>query len=439
MRQLHPLSKLSLLAFVLLSLALQGCLKDKCDQTITYYQYTPIYMDETEFLESVKVMDPQDMVNPGKIFVKDDVLFVSETGVGVHIFDNANPAQPVPMAFINVPGNYDIHSSCDLLYLDSSTDLLVFDINRADQPRLLHRVRNALPHIVEFRGYTADPSQGVVISWEEEAITREYSCDGTIPDYVVANQIDPNNTDLTSLNNTRTVNPSTPGKAGSMSRFAIMEDYLYVVSPQNLQVLSLNNCTYPTNVSTQPINLPWGGEAEMVTVLDDLLLIGGTNGMAIYSAENPEAPNFLSVFEHMQACDPVAASEGFAYVTLRQDNSSENGCGMNFSNQLDVIDIQDPSQPFLINSVGMVNPHGVGIDNDLLFIADGSAGLKVYDARDPYDVGRNIIAEFPEMFGFDVIPYNNLLIMTGEDGISMYDYSSPDKIQHLSTIPVVSP
>ncbi|MEM9987051.1 MAG: hypothetical protein AAF804_18310 [Bacteroidota bacterium] len=436
MKKLIPISRLALLALAVLSLGLQGCIKDRCDHTYSYMQYTPIFMPLDEFLNSVEVQAPQDLIEPGKIFVKGDILFVNEVSRGVHIIDNSDPSQPSPLAFLQVPGNYEIHSACDRLYLDSSTDLLVFDISQVDRPRFLHRVRNALPNMNEFRGYMADPNLGVVVRWEEQVVSRSFSCDGTVPDYVLVNEIDINSVDPTAMNNTRTVNPGTPGKAGSMSRFTVLNDYLYAVEPQTMQVFNLNGCDYPTKVGETSLNLPWGGVAEMVTTLENNLLVGATNGMMIYSAEVPETPTFLSLFQHVQACDPVTAQDDIAYVTLRSENSDNQGCGNSFSNQLDVINIENPSSPYLMRSFPMNNPHGVGIDGDLLFIADGDAGLRIFDAQDPMQVGQKEVASFPEMFGFDVIPFQQLLVMTGDDGIGLYDYSNPEEIKQVGSIPV---
>ena len=67
-----------------------------------------------------------------------------------------------------------------------------------------------------------------------------------------------------------------------------------------------------------------------------------------------------------------------AYVTLRTGTN----CGGNL-NTLDVVNIKDINSPKLVMSYGLTNPHGLGKDGDLLFICDGTAGLKVYDASDP--------------------------------------------------------
>lgn len=82
----------------------------------------------------------------------------------------------------------------------------------------------------------------------------------------------------------------------------------------------------------------------------------------------------------------------------------------------------------------MFNPHGLGIDDGILFICDGADGLKVYDAENPLAIQSNMIAHFDEIDTYDVIPLGNILIMIGQDGLFQYDYSNPTNIVLLSHI-----
>lgn len=416
------------------SFSLQSCLKDKCDLQYTYSKYTPVYMSLEDFRNAVAVEAPKAIQNPGKIYVKDNYLFVSEIAKGVHVFDNKNPQNPQALAFINAPGNYDIAFNCDKLYIDSSTDLLVFDMANPAQPQLINRVENALPHIVEYRGYTADANKGVVVEWVQEVVTEEYNCEVGVPQIWEDNQADDNT--IASFNGatSRTINPATPGKGGSMSRFAIKGDYMYVVNPTQMLVYNASSCESPTRMNTIDLQNLWGGEAEMVFLMEDLLMIGSTNSLMIYSTDNPASPDFLSFFQHASGCDPVTAQGDYAFLTLR--NGDDNRCGDNFANQLDVINIGNPRTPYLVRSYAMTEPAGLGLDNNILFVADGPSGLRVFDAKDPEKVGSNEIANFTSMKGYDVIPDAGVLIMVGEDGIAQYDYSDPKDIQLLSTIKV---
>jgi hypothetical protein len=149
--------------------------------------------------------------------------------------------------------------------------------------------------------------------------------------------------------------------------------------------------------------------------------------MLIYSLQNAAKPDFVSSFEHINACDPVVVANDIAYVTLRTGNACFGA-----TNQLDVIDIIDIKNPRLLKSYPMFNPHGLGIDQPWLFICDGADGLKVYDATNPLAISANRIAHFPDIDTYDVIPLGNVLMLIGHDGLFQYDYSDPANIYLLS-------
>jgi len=85
----------------------------------------------------------------------------------------------------------------------------------------------------------------------------------------------------------------------------------------------------------------------------------------------------------------------------------------------------------------MYGPQGIGIDDDLLFICDGDAGLKIYDSSDPLAITQHLVAAFPSINAYDVIPVNNYLFMVGEKGFMLYDYSNIQNIKQIGIIPVV--
>jgi hypothetical protein len=88
-----------------------------------------IYMSWEEFrTTAVRVLPPKPIGKRGKLLVADDHLFVSEPGQGVHVFDDRDPENPVPLFFIRIPGNIDTAVRDNLLYADSAVDLLTFEL-----------------------------------------------------------------------------------------------------------------------------------------------------------------------------------------------------------------------------------------------------------------------------------------------------------------------
>jgi hypothetical protein len=104
---------------------------------------------------------------------------------------------------------------------------------------------------------------------------------------------------------------------------------------------------------------------------------------------------------------------------------------------LEVIDVKDLKNPVLLKTYLMTNPHGLGIDNKTLFICDGDDGLKVFDASDYKTISANQLAHYKNINTYDVIPYNNVAIMTGKDGIYQFDYSDVKNIKLISTLQII--
>jgi len=90
--------------------------------------------------------------------------------------------------------------------------------------------------------------------------------------------------------------------------------------------------------------------------------------------------------------------------------------------------------PSIIISYNFTNPHGLGIDNHILFLCDGSDGLKIYNATDVYHITQSPISHFQNIQATDVIPVNGLLFMIGDEGFYQYDYTDLQNVKLLSKI-----
>ena len=101
-----------------------------------------------------------------------------------------------------------------------------------------------------------------------------------------------------------------------------------------------------------------------------------------------------------------------------------------------MIDIHVITSPQLVKSYAMTEPWGLGIDNNKLFICDGSAGLKIYDATDRLRIDEHLLKTFTDVTAHDVIPMWSVLILLAADGIYQYDYSNLNNITLISKIPI---
>jgi hypothetical protein len=106
-------------------------------------------------------------------------------------------------------------------------------------------------------------------------------------------------------------------------------------------------------------------------------------------------------------------------------------------NSLLVVDLVNLSSPVLLHEFPMTNPRGLGLDGNTLFLCDGPDGLKVFDKTDLSAIDQNMLSHFSGILANDLIPYNDVLIMTSKEGIYQYDYSDLQNIFQLSVIPVL--
>ena len=219
------------------------------------------------------------------------------------------------------------------------------------------------------------------------------------------------------------VNPFTEsGQGGSLARFALFQDYLYVVDDTNLNVFSIKDLENPVQVNTVSI----GFNIETLFNYKSYLYIGSRNGMFIYNIQNPEEPAYLSDVEHFTACDPVVANATHAFVTLH----SNIGCGTD-TNVLEIYDVTDVTDPVLISSRNLTRPIGLGLYGDYLFVCDDE--VKVFDVSDPEN--SQLVTSL-DVNAFDVIINNGILVLIGENGLYQFSLDDSDisNVKYLSTI-----
>jgi hypothetical protein len=216
----------------------------------------------------------------------------------------------------------------------------------------------------------------------------------------------------------------TTGTGGSMAKYTFSGNYLYTVEKQFLTVYDVTNAKDPQKLTSIDLN---NNGVETIFPYGEYLFFGTQNGMLIYSLSNPERPSYISTYTHIVSCDPVVVSGNIAYVTLSTGNRCNRGV-----NQLELIDISNIQQPRLIRAYQYVNPKGLAIAGDYLYLCDGSAGLKILDVKNPNNV--KMIKQIDLFDTYDVIKKGDILTITGLDGIYQYDCSDPINLKFLSKI-----
>lgn len=427
--------RLSFFIFLIIfSVSFTDC-SDTCEETNHYVYYEPVYSTSAAIKAAVAVVDPIPLSEIGRIYFKDGILFINESGTGIHIIDNKNPSSPTPLHFLNIPGNYDLAIRGNILYADSYVDLVAFDLSNLSKIKEVNRIEGLFNNYTTM-GMMVSSVNGILTDWKkvERVSVYETECNavyqpwgGIYYDRGIA-MLYSSSQNFDSKTAFAPTTVSQTGISGSMARFTINGDFLYGLDGSNLDIVDLSQQSQP--IAKNEIPLSW--DAETLFPHNDKLFVGSRSGMYILDLANPSMPAQISFYNHVRSCDPVVVEGNYAYLTLRTGSACEG-----FNNQLEVIDISNLKSPAVVRVYSLTNPHGLGIDQGTLFVCDGSDGLKIYDATDVLTISANQLAHYKEINVFDVIPFQQVAMVIGKDGLYQYDYSDVKNIKLISQLPIV--
>jgi hypothetical protein len=444
-----------ILLFVAFSalITLTSCFKDAFVRKTVMTANTPVYMSYDEFRSSVRVTEPQELVNPGKIYIYGDLIFVNEFEKGFHIFDNTNPQSPQKIAYVEIPGNVDLIVKEGCIYADSYIDLVVLNAHDLTNIKEVSRLNDVFTYVVpsmntDYPCDNIDKTQGVVVGWEVKEITKK--CSGNDCDVM---RFDFNNdfafgdqTNATAqfgfagaslptvTNTTNKVINRAEGVSGSMAKFNEYNDYLYAVANQtDIHVFDISDRENPVLVNTLE---NFGTRVETVFITNNTLYVGTNNGVLFYHLTSPDNPEYAGRAEHFVGCDPVVANETRTYVTVR----SARTCGWVAQSVLNVYDTENLSDwPTQLNSINIEEPYGLSLANDSknLIVCNGSFGINVYNTEE-LDVQWNFVtpAQVVESNGvnFDVITIANRVYSISTTGLTQFDLAESGELTKLSEI-----
>jgi hypothetical protein len=417
-----------LLAGACLLPMLDGCTKKPT--TRTYSILTPLYAGKASVLASINGSAGQPVDSAGKIYLFGNYIFLNELNKGIHIFDNTDPSHPEPIAFLSVPGCQNIAVKGNTLYADMYQDLLAIDISNPRQVKITGTVAGLFSSREVVNGFLTNTASQVITGWVKKDTT--VSIDPVLsyqrPRAGCRNCLlysTPSSGNLSFASAAANASSSATGTAGSMASMVLINNYLYAISESHS--LGIVDLTDAANLSLK-LELFAGYDLETIYPFQDKLFLGSMEGVFIYDLSNPAKPQLSGTFAHGRACDPVVADSNYAYVTLHAGTA----CG-GASNELDVLDVHDPAQARLLRSYPMTSPMGLCTDGNLLFVCDGSSGVKVYNAKDPANL--QLLTATGGGQAYDVIAANRRLLAVAADGLYQYDYSNPSNLRLLSFLP----
>jgi hypothetical protein len=120
------------------------------------------------------VEGPRSFADPGKMFLYQNFIYVTDYGTGVHVIDNSDPANPTKVAFVVIPGVVDAAVKSGIMYADNFKDIVAFDVKNVSNITFTKRVKDVYPLTNQFypefaSGYfeCVDTTKGYVLRWEK--------------------------------------------------------------------------------------------------------------------------------------------------------------------------------------------------------------------------------------------------------------------------------
>ena len=333
---------------------------------------------------------PRGLVSPVNMTVDNNRLFVSDRVTGLHVFNIADPVEPVFQMRIPLRSNHGTAVRGDIVYTNDGGSLLAIRVT-GDSYEVVKEIKR---EPLFFEG-SAPPIDDGGSYFACACVTHQAS--------VTA--------------------PSAPAGGGSsFDTFAAIDDYLYYIDGGGLVTADISIPEDP-----QKLSRVYVGDIETLYPTDQYLFIGGMRGMKILDRSDPAMPSVVGGVAHFRACDPVVVKDQIAFVTLRGGNQ----CGA-APDVLLCVDVADPYNPTVVGEKPMETPYGLAIDRTLLYVSSGKKGFELLDVGDPSDPVR--VQAWQDRPTRDFVWQGSLLYTLTFDGLLIFDVSNPKMPVLLSEI-----
>ncbi|MFN5415709.1 MAG: LVIVD repeat-containing protein [Flavobacteriia bacterium] len=400
----------NLFYFSALVILFASCIKTKGEISMTYDKATAVYGSLDSIRQLPLLIKKQELIKPKNFYIGSDFVLVSESNKGIHIYDNTDMQNPQRMSFIQLPFLRDFYVKDNFLYVANVYDFLKIDITNVYDPILVSRAENVFWEPLEN-----DKGQQL-LGFKYETATDKFEVNSTeAKEIKKAGKLH-----LDFLKEVIPVSqiPSTfaggnSHSKGTLNRIAAEFGFVYVIEDDVMHVIS-NDASF-SQVSTLKID----ATTETIYGTENRLFLGSMTSMTIYNADNPSAPVEISSLAHEESCDPVLPRGEVAYYTLRSvDNEGCHGGG---ENTLNLVDISNENNPIELKSIEMLSPYGLCMANNYLFVGEGQNGLTIFDASNPNKLKKEF--NIPGVVAYDIMihPNNpNILILSNTNGIQEF-------------------
>jgi hypothetical protein len=152
---------------------------DSIDYSKKVMGWKPVYGADSTYKKLKYFNTPRAINLAGKIYVFGNTIFQNDIGKGIHLINNATPANAQRVAFIELAGNTDIAIKGNFLYANNYDDMVVIDITNINAPVEVKRFKDVFNITDSFRPYI----------WQAPIDTGYYECPRFNNDSIITNWV----------------------------------------------------------------------------------------------------------------------------------------------------------------------------------------------------------------------------------------------------------
>lgn len=436
-----PKSTLFLPLFALILFVL-ACQKESLDRVPkTYNLYQPVYLELDDYRQTSGILQAaRPIEQPTITVVYQDYLFMKEYGQGIHVIDNADPANPQAVGFIAMEGVGRLFIRQDYLYVSDYADLVVFDLADPAGPKTALRNKNIFldePLKAEqgLTPYYEPAGEQVTLNVGDANYEKDIFWLESEQQYAVEKSLEPQDGWFYSRNGKEAIHISDREEImkdlRNQARLSIVGDQLYIVQDEILKSYALTEGVSPKFVAV----IDEFNSVSSVRAYENYLFLDGRRGLLVVDNQQPEKPRLIKDFRSYNPCNPAYVTGNYGYIGVRSgvycgSYSSENGV---FIHDL------SSSEAVLTQILAAESPYDIEVVNGQVLIADGTNGLLIYRAGASAPEGILLQPDQRvqlEAYRLIPIPSTNRVVVIAGEGVYQYDLSNPETPEELSVIPL---
>lgn len=213
--------------------------------------------------------------------------------------------------------------------------------------------------------------------------------------------------------------------------FDISNGRLYTASTNQVKAFSLDDPAAPDLLGSEPMDR----SLNRLFISDNLGIVNGNLNSGAFSINANGVPNTVHQDNGLfDGCSPIVANESHFFALI----NVITGCGGSVSNNGNVLRIVPKALPLpseaSVTDIQVADPQGLALAGDLLFVADGLSGLKIFSIADLQNI--QLLAQRSDLVAQRVQVSEGLLSLVTNDRLMVFDYANVAQLQLLSEIPL---